>query len=107
MSEPRPRLSAEARQAAVGAAERAIRGQRFPSATTIAEAAVDAVIDALWQKLRADAQDRINTLIYAAKSVVERGGGPVDGLRKALGELAGREVAATATKQLREGPWHG
>lgn len=69
----------------------------------------DSVIDLIWSKLEGDMQDRINALIYAAKVVVEQADRGIDPaiLKAALKDLEGREVAATSTKQLKEGPWYG
>jgi len=67
----------------------------------------DAVINRIWSKLEGDMQDRITSLIYAAQVAVESDGRHLDGVERALKDLAGHEVAATSTKQLKEGPWHG
>lgn len=67
----------------------------------------DKVIDRIWSTLEGDMQDRITTLIHAAQATVKSDGRNLGGLEGALKQLAGRETAATSTKQLREGPWHG
>lgn len=63
----------------------------------------DRVIDRLWSILEGDMQERITTLIYAARATVESKGDRLGGLEGALDNLAGREVAATTTKQIKEG----
>lgn len=67
----------------------------------------DRVIDRIWSTLEGDMQDRITALITAAQAAVDSDGRHLGGVERALQDLAGREVAATSTKQLREGPWHG
>lgn len=67
----------------------------------------DKVIDRIWSKLEGDMQDRITALIHAAQAAVESDGRHLGGVERALKDLAGREVAATSSKQLKGGPWHG
>lgn len=67
----------------------------------------DRVIDQIWSKLDGDMQDRITTLIHAAQAAVDSDGRNLGGVERALAGLAGREAAATSTKQLREGPYVG
>lgn len=93
---PKPRL-ADADLAVIRAA--------IVSATSTADA--DKIVDRLWAKLEGDMQDRINVLIDAALGTVESKGKRWETLRRPLEHLRGREVAATSTKQLKEGPWHG
>lgn len=66
--------------------------------------AADQVIDRLWSILEGDMQDRISQLIDQAKGVDKKA---YPGVARAVADLAGKEVAATSTKQLKEGPWHG
>lgn len=93
-----PRITAETRAAL----------QNAIVAAGSAEAA-DKVIDRLFSLLEGDMQDRINGLINAAQAVLEAKpassamDAAVKGLRRAHGFLAGREVAATSTKQIKEG----
>ena len=107
----RPRLPDAQRAEAARAVQSVLEDGRARqrSAEEIARDAAGAVVDALWAKLEGDMQDRLTALIYAARGVVEspHSPPPLDGLKRALGDLRGREVAATSSKQLKEGPWHG
>lgn len=97
MARPEPRLSSTDRATIIAA---------IRMAGTNAEA--EKIIDRLWAKAEGDMQDRINVLIEAAAAAVDsHSASSIDGLARALRYLRGREVAATPTKQLREGPWHG
>jgi hypothetical protein len=69
--------------------------------------AADRVIDAIWSKLDGDMQDRITTLIHAAQGAVDSKGRTLGGVGRALEDLNGREIAATASKRLKEGPYRG
>lgn len=107
----RPRLPDALRVEAARAVQAVLEDGRARqrSAEEISRDAAAAVVDALWAKLEGDMQDRLTALIYAARGVVESTHSPpaLDGLKRALGDLRGREVAATSSKQLKEGPWHG
>jgi hypothetical protein len=67
----------------------------------------DRVIDRIWSKLDGDMQDRITALIHAAQGAVDSDGKTLGGVERALSDLNGREIAATATKRLKEGPYAG
>jgi hypothetical protein len=91
-----PRISEEARE----------RLRTHVVAADSSEAA-DRVIAQVWSILDGDMQDRITALIHAAQGAVDSKGRTLGGVERALADLNGREVAATTTKRLKEGPYAG